>query len=346
MRSFIIKTALFITPFFLLYGVNAFFYDKNEGGLTRIGFMYGNPLPMSSVNQRFSIEKKYKSVSELSDKTKTSYDAFIIGDSFSKQDSLGYKNYLANKNTSVLYMDSHLTGRNPVQKLVNLVNGGFTDSLQVDYVVLQSVERAIVWRCKNIDFDESTQFNYLKKTSDKDKPKTKNRKKKPKTNFFTDAIFKIPLTNLLYSFTPKPLDSQTYKVRASSKELFTGGPEHILFYEGDIHALSLNNDVQKIENTNQVLNKVNKLLLEKGVKLVVLIAPDKYDLYYPYIAEGYDLDEPLFFNYFDQLEKNYLYVPSKKVLSESIKNNKDVYFYDDSHWSPLAAEIIAKEIKN
>ena len=32
-------------------------------------------------------------------------------------------------------------------------------------------------------------------------------------------------------------------------------------------------------------------------------------------------------------------------LAEKLNSEKDIYFFDDTHWSPVAAELIAKKIK-
>ncbi len=32
------------------------------------------------------------------------------------------------------------------------------------------------------------------------------------------------------------------------------------------------------------------------------------------------------------------------TLSNALKNNKDVYYYDGTHWSPIGAKIIANTL--
>ena len=34
-----------------------------------------------------------------------------------------------------------------------------------------------------------------------------------------------------------------------------------------------------------------------------------------------------------------------KMLKKQMKNQKDIYFYDDTHWSPWASKIIANELE-
>jgi len=75
-----------------------------------------------------------------------------------------------------------------------------------------------------------------------------------------------------------------------------------------------------------------------------LPSPDKYDIYYDYIINKSKYPKPLFLEYLAEMQKNYLYVDSKKILSNSIKQKKDIYYYDDTHWSPFAAKIISDEL--
>jgi hypothetical protein len=84
--------------------------------------------------------------------------------------------------------------------------------------------------------------------------------------------------------------------------------------------------------------------MSKGVKLIVLPSPDKFDLYYDYIINKDEYPKPLFFEQIKIINKDYIYLNSKEILSEAINNKKDIYFYDDTHWSPWASQIIANEI--
>jgi hypothetical protein len=36
---------------------------------------------------------------------------------------------------------------------------------------------------------------------------------------------------------------------------------------------------------------------------------------------------------------------SKAIISNYLNREKDLYFYDDTHWSPIAAKIIADNVK-
>jgi len=56
--------------------------------------------------------------------------------------------------------------------------------------------------------------------------------------------------------------------------------------------------------------------------------------------------KPLFFDLMKQMDKNYGYIDSKAILSQALQTKKDIYFFDDTHWSPWGSQLIAKEISN
>jgi hypothetical protein len=76
-----------------------------------------------------------------------------------------------------------------------------------------------------------------------------------------------------------------------------------------------------------------------------LISPDKYDLYYDFVVDKKELPKPVFFDNFKPLKKEYIFIESKAILYNYVKKQKDLYYYDDTHWSPVASKIIANNIK-
>jgi len=78
--------------------------------------------------------------------------------------------------------------------------------------------------------------------------------------------------------------------------------------------------------------------------LIVLISPDKYDLYYPYIENKSAYLKPTFFSTYENAEKKYKNVDTYRVFSEKMSVEKDIYYYDDTHWSPVGGKIVVDEI--
>lgn len=273
-----------------------------------------------------------------------------IGDSFSEQMEMGYQNQLSyHSKISILHMDRFLSEESPLQTLIELINSDFFDNIEVKYIVLQSVERATIIRNEFLSFDKKRTIDSLKlQIKDFNRKKEQGKTTPPSSNhteFFSDATIKIPLTNLQFLFLNRPIKSDVYKFKSNNSQLFTNNPDNLLFFKDDIKTLKDKNNDEKIKALNNNLNKINDLLAQKNIKLIVLIAPDKYDLYYPYIANKPKGKEPLFFSKLEPLHKNYIYIPSYQILSNAIKNNKDIYFYDDTHWTYKSSEIIANEIR-
>lgn len=341
MKKFLLKSSLFSIPFLIIHFINLTFYNQKEGDLVRLGYLYPNPSPKSKIDNQYSIEQKFTALSELNLNKKSQFDIITIGDSFSDQDSLGYNNFLANDGESVLHIDFYFSWPNPIQRLIQLTNGDFFDSVNTDVVVLEYVERYFVQGSQEIEFSRSISLNSIKNKINNDEKKDPNLK----LNLLSDATLKIPLYNFQYLLNGKPKNSITYKVATNTDSLFTGNPKDLLFYQDEFDNLKHKNDSLKIVNSIHNLNKLNTLLSKKNIKLIVLISPDKYDIYFPYIEKKENFKEPHFFKYYNSISKDYVDINSFEVLKEEIRNNKDVYYYDDSHWSPIGAQVIASEIK-
>ena len=167
MKKFIIKSSLFVIPFITLFALNKFLYNPTEGDLVRLGYLYSNPSPKSLIINRYMLPKHYKRLSEIDLTSNTKFEVINIGDSFSDQDSVGFNNFLANKEVSVLHIDKFFSGNNPIQTLIQLLNSNFFEYISADYIVLQSVERDFNLRNKEINFDLSIDldslFNEIKK---------------------------------------------------------------------------------------------------------------------------------------------------------------------------------------
>lgn len=342
MRKFILNTCTFVVPFIILYTFNVFNYDQRgaEGDLARMGYFYSNPSPRSTIDDQYNLPKQYTLLSEINFTSKVKFDVLTIGDSFSEQDSLGYKNFLGDMGASVLHIDRFISGSNPIQTLVSMMNSELFDYIQPEFIVVQSIERDFNDRTKNIDFKESIDLDLLSKKV------TEHRSKSPNYNlqFFSDATLKMPLNNFQYTFTDKPFFSNTYKVKSTSRDLFSNTPDHLLFYKNDLRTLNTKNDSSGTLNSIKVMDELSALLARKNIELIVLVSPDKYDLYYPYIEDKSTFVKPTFFSTYEKSEKAYKNIDTYRILSKKLAEEKDIYYYDDTHWSPKGAKIVADEI--
>lgn len=347
MKKFIKKTSFFVVPFIILYFINIQFYKKGEGDLVRLGFIYHNPSPFTQTLKQFeALPLKYSLISEIDLDKETPFDILTIGDSFSEQGEYGYQNPLAYKGLSVGHIDRFLSNESPVQNLVSLINSDFFDYVKPKYVVLQTVQRSSINRSLELSFSEKKDIDSIKRQikEHNENPNDISIHQKERLDFFSDATVKIPLMNIQYLFLKRPFKSNIYRFKSNNTNLFTHHPDNLLFFKDDLRTLPNKNDINQVKKLNDNLNKISSLLSKKNIRLMVLISPDKYDLYYPYIKNKTTGKEPLFFEHLEKLKKDYIYIPSYSALSEALKKDTDIYFYDDTHWTYKGSKVVAEEI--
>ena len=92
---------------------------------------------------------------------------------------------------------------------------------------------------------------------------------------------------------------------------------------------------------------VIKAARQQGVNLVILIAADKYDMYQDYIVPENPYPAKTLNEDIAQWMpncKDYI-IFSKDVLHPLLEQGvKDVYLYNDTHWSPASSHLISQAI--
>ena len=341
MRRFILRIIPFVIPFILCYLCYLYYGARDQGDLLRIGNLAHSDKDYRNVfNQYTSVDTAY---TDLSKATKRAYTALTIGDSFSQNGNIGYQNFLSNKEgVSVVHFNQKC---NSIEMLNSIINGDLLDSMSLEYIIIQSVERSFVTRATNFDSTEIVNFHQAMKMDEKAKAHQREQKilREKTPLFFSNSTIKFPLFNLLHLIDDNAFLSNVYRVK-TEKNLFSTENNELLFYEDDLLSLEINNNPDKIEAANQELNFISSKLSKKGVKLIVAISPDKFGIYYDYIKQNTNYPKPLFFDYWNTLPKKYLYINTKEILANSIKSIDNVYYYDDTHWSPIASEILANKI--
>ena len=82
----------------------------------------------------------------------------------------------------------------------------------------------------------------------------------------------------------------------------------------------------------------------KNIDLYVLIAADKYDVYQEDIIDNQYPPKTLL----KELEQHYQHpnlIISRDTLYDMVQNNiLDVFWANDTHWSPVGAEAVAEQI--
>lgn len=342
MRRFIVKLSLFAIPLLLLL-VNFRTYQKSGGDLNRIGKITVRKDYRQVFAEDFSRPRLYREYSTLDPAAPYVLDVLTIGDSFSQQGSYGYQNMMATLlPLDVVNVDaSHFRLDNPIQVLVSLANGNFFDTVKPRFVVLQSIERRFAWRARSIDLAAVVNREDFDGAYGRHPPIEENPQVQTGLEIFSD-ITKYLAFSVLHEFDPKAFFSQVYDMELTAR-LFSARPDRLLFFHEDIANLRFGAR-EYTGRLNDILNDLAKKLAARNVTLVVLPGPDKYDLY-----SGFIKDNPLpgneFFTSMRLADKTYDYIDSKALLLPYLSAGVlDVYFADDTHWSPVCSRIIALEL--
>ena len=348
MKKLLFKTTLFVTPFFLLFLSNLKYYRDDKGDLLRLGYIADiyNYDFKEVFKDEISRKINYTLFSKINLKKQYNFTVFTIGDSFSEQGAISYQNYLAdNSNIKILHYDRFLH-ENPIETLTGFLNGDVLDSIKVEYILLQSVERSFVNRGlvfnKNIKIKNDSLAGIINKHNG---TALEFVKEKTKDKFFCRESLNFPLNTICYNFDDNAYSSRVYQVNTKTN-LFSTNKHKLLFLDDDYKVLEVNNNLSNIKTLNYELNVLAKRLKERGIKLIVLPSPDKLDFYYDEIVNKDKYTKPMFFDILRNLNKEYIYIDSKKKLQVKTNNIKDVYIFDDTHWSPVASKIIAEDIKS
>lgn len=340
MRRFIINGVLFLLPVIALYVFTKLFYtaDLDKGDMMRVGYVADfHKDYRDKFKAEFDRDVYFTALSEIDLDKPHQFTIMTIGDSFSEQKRFGYKNYLAeNDSISVLHYDLFLN-KNPIQTLSAVINGDLLDRIKVKYIVLQSVERLFAARIEKFDPGKKVLTDSLKVAIDRHVPPSEVAEEQ---KFFSDLIFQFPLYNVKYCLDDNAYDSDVYKVR-TRRPLFSRPEKDLLFYFEDLVNFPAHDKPQLIEKLNNELNLLDKKLKAKNIKLIVLPCPDKSDFYYDEIVNKSAYYRPMFFEQMAKKDKQYIFLDSKKILQSKMKGRKDAYFYDDTHWTPWSARIIA-----
>ncbi|MDY0988063.1 hypothetical protein SOM12_11620 [Flavobacterium sp. CFBP9031] len=337
MKKFILKTLPFTLPFFVLYIVTFSFYsDAENPDLLRVGY-----IPNIDKGYMKALDSNRKVKFELLSETQNKeFKILTIGDSFSNRGSIGYNNMLAD-HFSVLNADT-FRAENQFQTIVKLINGDFFSTYKIDYVILQNIERNIIYNAENTDIEQKIYVSEIDSL-------IKNHHSKHESyryELFSKTTLNFPFTFPKFFFKKNYLsNNEVFNLELNNNNLFSNNSSKLLFYNRDLYALERNNTMAKVESLNNKLNFLAKQLEQRNVKLIVLPAPDKYDMYYSYIADKTNFEKPIFFENLNKLSKNYIYIDSKELLLKNMESKKDIYYFADTHWSPVAAKLIADEIK-
>ena len=339
MKRFLIKISYTLLPvWLLLVGLATYLWitDDNTGDLMRLGLIDSGPEYTDSIKSTILPEVYYTGIDNDSILRHDTCDVLVIGDSFSHGGGVGkegdYVNYLARESGRkvVVFTPQDPTLSSPMQVAFDVLNLGLIDSTRVKNLVVQEVERYVISRHCSFTLNHSVMA----------RPKPKQEPSQTEQKKDVSPLLRVKDFIFYHLFGANPI----YTAQLS-KPLFGGkDPSKLYFYNEDVKHVGDNSKVrqQVVDCFDHVIAKAR----ERGVNLVIVIACDKYDMYQDFILDNSypasTLNEDIQRWMEPELDR---FIFSKQVLHPLVERGvKDVYLFNDTHWSPSSSLIVAREV--
>ena len=341
MRKFLTIISYTVLPvWLLLVGMATWLWvtNDNSGDLMRLGLIDGGAEYTDSISDRLLPKVYYHGEDNDSLLRLDTCGVLVVGDSFSHGGGVGksgdYVNYLAYESGRkvVVYTPDDPTLGSPMQVAFDLLKLGVIDSTNVKNLVVQEVERYLVDRHCKLD---TTHTSLPRPEADQSSEQTPQSQEYSPLLRVKDYVFYHFLgANPIYT--------------AQLKSPMFGGkePDKLYFYNDDVK-LGFNVTPGQQERVVACFESVIGLARQQGVNLVILIAADKYDMYQDFILPENPyptktLNEDIA-RWVPSCADHLLF--SKDVLHPLLKQGvKDVYLFNDTHWSPSSSHLIAQAI--
>lgn len=327
MKRFLIKFLAFYSLFFAVLGYYHFAVlpdlsgDLGEIGQIRFGKEYDG-LDIEGYDRPDMSDANVVKVT--CEDSVHLFRILTLGDSFSQYYDKGWQYGLSGQ----LKMDighihftdnGNLTG-NPFQDFVSIANSGCIEEGQT--IIVESVERSLISRLLHIDFSKTYDPQYVVKDTQSEGETYLNR-------FLSwirlSAGYKNPV--LKYDLSVPCFSHPKF-----SSTLFS-------FFE-DMSGMRYSS--KEYDSAMDKLLYLNDFAKEKGIRLFVLLAADKYDAYEPWITADHVVCGTL-----DNIPESHFIFNSKPCLREAIGNGLlDVYPVNNTHWSVRGADIVSFSMVN
>jgi hypothetical protein len=347
MKKFFRNLSLFIIPILILFILKKVFYETS-GDLGRLSKTFVDQNYRLKFEEDFNASQKFKLLTAIEKhKSVNKTRVLVLGDSFSSgQDTFGYVNQLAEFEDLevVLYQDllRKEIESNPILALKGLISSGYIEEYEFDYVVLQNIERDFSIRCSIALGDFFIDKDILEKAVNRPRQKV-SKTFQEKLNYELNDFMLFYQFNCLYQLDKKAYNSKVCKFSLSSNPFSYGN--QLLIYGEDLRESIISPSREDLIESINLLTQINKKLIKIDTKFISMIVPDKYDMYYSFIENKEDFPAPNFYQVYNSISKNYTDLNCFKILEEAIKTDrKDIYFYDDSHWSPIGHDLISKSL--
>lgn len=334
MKEFLYKLSFTVFPVMLIIigcmiYLSVYVSPNASGDIGRLGMIPFGHEYNQSLEQNYLKETLFETVKQENLRD-VQTDVLTIGDSFSQQRICGYQNYLAHKNIKVVNCFNNVT-ENPLQIAYDLLERDIVNHKLTKILIVETGERTIEGRTKC--FNPNISRKEQQQPVGVNEPETANNSNDWSVSRARDFIlYKIGIENPIYKATLR-------------YDFFTSNEPNVLYY--------YNKDVESghclKSSTATKIREVYKTLQDKarerGVKLFLMVAVDKYDLYQDYIVDNQYPQKTINEDIERVLPNTPELLITKKYLVPLVeRGEKDVFMFNDTHWSYKASEVVANEI--
>lgn len=258
-----------------------------------------------------------------------------IGDSFSQQMPNGFQNFLGHLlGHPVSNIPIDQTQSSPEQVVADMLGSGFFDNHpEVKWVIVESVERDLVSRWLKVDMDSHNRHIPIKYRCP-DGGGDEAKAQESLGRYFRQGIDWIKLTTGIE-------ESPVCQVKLS-EECFTlpGKEDRLYFYNQDLNQISATDD--QLAGVTSKIKTLHDRFAEKGIRLLFMPAPDKYELYQHLAVDNPYPERPLGAQLSAALDTlDFVVNPLPELRRRLDAGEKDLFMADDTHWSAKSAELAA-----
>lgn len=259
-------------------------------------------------------------------------DVVTVGDSFSQQGYIGYQNFLSHKIGKVSNLPIDREKITSAQAAFNLVNSGFFDNFpNVRYVVVESVERELVRFWSQVDrAGKDTVLPLSAAFAESGKP---DDPRNVMGKCFRQGIDWLKITI--------GADENPVKRLRLDRECFTipGKESMLYFYHDDLTDVVY--DDSQVEDVADKLADLHARYQAKGIKMLFLLAPDKYEIYQHYAVDNPFPPKMVGAQLAGLDTLGFVVNPIPEMLRRIDDGEKDMYMANDSHWSYKSSRLVA-----
>lgn len=325
MRRFATRVLLFLLPAILL--VSNYFLltirHEHSGDLGGMEMLFVE----KGYHARLGMTPETLYVNDVDiERLPDSLVALCFGDSFSNRHPYSYLQPIGERLgapvTNVLY---NLDFAPEEAALGFLTNAPMEQMPQI--IIVESVERDFIPRTFWLDFDN---------------PPTIDQLQSGKKHFGTAPRKRIEIEIAGYYKKRLGMNMQSMRTRLDKDFFSARGKEDVLmsYYKDTIHY-----PTEYYSGVVENLERLRDIALKRGVGLVYMAAPNKSTVYSPYIVG----EDPFYTalatdETFDTLP--FMLNPIGALRAMAERGVKDIYYYDDTHWSPAIAKAVGEMLSD